>query len=237
MAVEALAPARAVRRPRRWLVSRQALFSLFLAGLAMLGGIYTLSARDTQPVLVAARELPAGTVLTAGDLTIAWVRLSPDLYPATVPESELDSLIGRALAEPVHAGEILNRRELGDPGPRLAPGQVVMTVSPDPEKGRLGGIEEGDWVQVFVTLPPDDAGRRETRLVLARAQVYEIGKAPDVDAAAWEDPEGSADEQTGRVEWLSLAVTQEEAAALANAKWSGDLDIALLPRGVRIGRP
>src|SRR3954453_3601807 len=74
MAATILSPARALRQPRR--VDLRAVFGLFLLLVATGGSIVFWSASsDTRTVLVATRDLPPGSVLSATDLAVARVRV------------------------------------------------------------------------------------------------------------------------------------------------------------------
>src|SRR4051794_22070981 len=84
----ALTPARALRQPTR--LNRQRLAGLVVMAVAVAGsaGFWIHTFSDTQEVLVAVHDLPAGAQLTPGDLSVAHVRLGDALYQAVVPASE-----------------------------------------------------------------------------------------------------------------------------------------------------
>ncbi len=225
MAVTTLKLNREVTRPKQWPL--RTLFGVFLALLAMVGAVFVLSGRDSVPVLVATRELPAGTVLEATDLAQAAVRLDRTLLPATIPASELSTLIGRRLAEPVHAGQLLGPGEFRQ-GPALEPDKLAITIAPSPDRGPIGEFGSGDRVRVMVTTAPVE-GTPVTRVVVESAVVYDVGYS---DAFSTSEPSGGSDVPAGRsVAWLTLAVSARQAEALANAKTSGQLDVALLSPG------
>lgn len=227
MAVATLKQDQVVTKPRQ--LPTRALFGVFLALLSLLGGIWVLSSRDTVTVLVAARDLPAGAVIQATDLTQASVRLDASLLPATVPASQASTLVGRMLSEPVHAGQLVGPTEFRQ-GAVLAQDRLAMTIAPNPERGAIGQFEPGDRVRILVTaLKPDSLP--VTRVVLQAATVYDVGYGDSMTVA---DPTLESSSGVARpVVWLSLAVTEAEALALANAKSSGELDVALLPPGMK----
>ncbi|UVS76916.1 SAF domain-containing protein [Actinokineospora sp. UTMC 2448] len=114
---------------------------------------FTPSARDgTAPVLVAARDLPAGAVLSAAD--VRSVRMPPDLVPgaALAEASEVESAVLVAAAS---AGEPLTRtRLLGPEHVRLAagPGQDAVPLRlADPGVARL--LRAGARVDVVAAEP------------------------------------------------------------------------------------
>ena len=105
-----------------------------------------------MPVLVAARDLPAGTSLTAGDL--ASVRFRPGSAPSdVVPDA--DDVAGRLLAAPVTEGEpITSVRLLGADLAAAHPGlRAVPLRLPDP--GMVALLEVGDQIDLVATDPED----------------------------------------------------------------------------------
>jgi SAF domain len=119
-------PARlAPRRRRRW--SRLAagivtvlicLFGFLAATSAVLGG-------HTTQVLAVSRAVPAGTALSAADLTVVAMRPAPGV--ATLPASEQAQLAGRTTAVPLTAGTLLTAADLGPP--RYPPaGEAIVAL-------------------------------------------------------------------------------------------------------------
>lgn len=66
--------------------------------------------REVEPVAVASRALPAGAVISAEDLD--WWPIAGVLGGAGITAAE--PIVGRVLAEPVPAGEILRPERLAD---------------------------------------------------------------------------------------------------------------------------
>ncbi len=216
-----LTPSRALRRPRR--IDLRAIFGIALFVVAVGGSIlfWTLSS-DARAVLVATRDLPALAVLTPSDLTVAHVRVDDAIYQSAIPADELSGLVGKPLAEPVHAQQLLVRSQVAS-RPAFAANQVIYTIPIAPENAVGGRLAHGNFVEVLVTLnkgKPDT----QTNVVLPRAMVYDIGFEQRFTAINADS--GNAQ---GAARWLSLVVSQDEARQLAQARWSGDLDVALLP--------
>ena len=224
MSTTSLTPSRALRRPRR--IDVRAIFGVVLMLAAVAGSVLFWGASsDSRPVLVATRDLPAMAVLGAADLTVAHVRVDDAMYLAAVPAAELTALIGKPLAEPVHAQQMLLRAQLAQ-RPPLGVGQTAFTIAINPETAVGGRLRPGDQVQVFVTL---NKGKPDTRstVVLPRVTVYDVGYESRLAAVSMDGSSGAANQ--GAAKWLTLIVTQEGARQLAQAKWNGDLDVALLP--------
>lgn len=225
MVARMLTPDRAIR-PQRRLDLRVAL-GLILALAAIGGGLATWGAvTETRGVLVATRDLPAGAALRADDLAVAHVHLDDTLYAAALPAGELAAVVDRRLAEPAHAGQILARGQLAT-RPLLGPGDLALTIAVRPETAAGGRLRPGDGVRVLVTRDKGKPGS-STATVLERVVVYEVGFDARLSVGvAGRGLEGDAGD--GPLASLTLIVTPEQATQLANAKWNGDLDVALLP--------
>lgn len=170
-----LAPTRTAVR-RRLLRHRRLLAALLVAG-AVVTGLRALAppAPASSPVLVAARDLPAGQVLGRGDLATAHVppgaRPSGAVAPGAVP-------LGRALAAPLRRGEPLTDVRLVGPG--LAAGQPPGTLATPvrlADAGQAALLSVGDVVDLLATDPR--AGGPST--ALARAAV--VLAVPEPSAA------------------------------------------------------
>ncbi len=213
------ARAHSLRRPRH--IDLRAVMGLFLLLVAIVGSLSFWSASsDTRPVLVAARDLPAGATLETSDLAIARVRVDDTIYQAAVPAAEIESIIGKALAEPIHAQQLLVRAEISNQPP-LGPDQMALTIGISPESAVGGQLRPGDTVQVLLTT---DKGTPavHTTVVLPRATIYDIGYDQETVVV------NTRRSDRGSISWLTLIVTPEQAVQLGQAKWAGELDVALL---------
>jgi hypothetical protein len=126
-------------RPRRiaapsWFDLRLVLGVLLVLGSVLLGARVVANARHTFPRVAAKRDLAAGTVLTASDLAIAQVRLPGAAGHAYL--ADLARALGKQLAQPVSAGELVPRSALS-----VAAARTTVTVplasgaAPDLHKG------------------------------------------------------------------------------------------------------
>jgi Flp pilus assembly protein CpaB len=205
-----------------------------LVGIALLlaatGGwlVFWTGATDTRPLVVATRDLPAGAVLAASDLTITQVRVDDAIYAAAIPAEQMAGLIGRQLAEPVHAQQLLVGGQITS-RPRLGPDQMAITIPVSAKTAAGGRIRPGDEVKVLATLNKGK-GESRTGVVLDRATVYDVGQdepSSVVNTAGTE--RGARAAPSGPPSSITLVVTEEQALGLAAARWNGDLDVALLP--------
>jgi Flp pilus assembly protein CpaB len=224
----ALAPEGALRRPRR--LDARRIAGVFVFCLSVLGGLlYWSSLTELRPFVVATRDLPAGATLGAADLTVARLHADDGLYAAAIPGAELDALVGRELAEPVHTQQLLVRAQLAT-GPRMGADEVALALPVDARAAVGGRLRPGDAVRVYVTR---DRGRPESRteVVLERALVLDVGRdegqAPVVAGGA----DGAGRAAGGPLAWLTVAVPAADGPRAAQALNDGAINVALLPAG------
>ena len=226
MATTFLSPTRALRRPRR--LDLRAVVGMFLLLVATGGSVaFWSTSTDTRAVVVVRRDLPTGATLADADLAVARVRIDDGMYAAALPAEALSELVGKQLAEPVHAQQLLVRAQLST-RPPLGPDQLALTIPVSPETAAGGRVRPGDVVQVLATTDKSKPESR-TAVVLPRAIVYDIGRD---DRTTVINPATSLDGERpaarGPISSVTLIVTQEQALQLARARWNGELDVALL---------
>lgn len=137
------------RSVRRAVLARRRLLAAGLAAAAVASGVQAAraDAPATVSVLVAARDLPAGTVLGADDLVRA------AYAPESVPQGLARSAVGRTLAAPMRAGEPFTDVRLV--GPALTdgyPGRVALPVRL-PDAGVVALLRVGDRVDLVAADP------------------------------------------------------------------------------------
>ena len=148
------------RRPRSPVHTARRASAGLLAALALVLALRpaprpaTAEEPADAPVIVAATDLPAGTVLAATDLSVA--RLPAELLPSGVAADPAD-LAGRVLAGGVRAGEPVTDVRLLGAGltALLPPGQVAAPVRLA-DLGVAALVRAGDRVDVLAT-PPEAA--------------------------------------------------------------------------------
>jgi Flp pilus assembly protein CpaB len=148
-----LGPARTWRRARRRLLLHRRLLAALAAGTAVLAGLDAAAPppRPSVSVWTAGRDLPSGTVLSAGDLV-------PASYPpSVVPKGavrDLRAVLGATLAAPLGRGEPLTRlRTVGVGLLRGYPGTTAVPL-------RITDADVVDLLRVgddvsFVVADPD----------------------------------------------------------------------------------
>jgi Flp pilus assembly protein CpaB len=225
MAVATLNSARALRRPKR--ADPRALIGVFLTVAALAASVaFWVGASDARPVVVATRDLPAGSTLRHSDLTLAYVRMDDALYAAALSSDMLSSLVGRQLGEPVHAQQVLARAQVAD-RVGLSPNQVAITIPARPDNAVDGRLRPGDTVQVFVTVVDKARNEAHTRVVLDKAQIYQVGREQSIGSSSVTSDSEAA--PRGAIASLTLVVSADQARQLAEARRTGELDVLLLP--------
>lgn len=232
--MHSLTPARAIRR-QRLRVDPRIMLGILLIALAVAGGLtWAGSVNQGRGVVVATRDLPVGAIIGPGDLAVTNSRLNDRVYAAAIPADRVDALIGRQVAEPIHANQQLIPAQIGA-GPLLAADQGAMTVAVEAEVAAGGRLKPGDQVQVIVTL---DQGKPTARseVVIERATVHAVGRDSQTRfAGATGSREGDSPDDGAPLASVTLALTLDQRLALAQAKWGGAIDLVLLPAAAGAG--
>jgi Flp pilus assembly protein CpaB len=180
--VSRLSPVRRrLRVVRRHLVLRRRLLAALLSGVAALAAVRAAEPPPppTVAVTVAARDLPAGAVLAAGDVT------TERFAAGTAPDDLAATPVGRLLAAPVSRGEPLTAVRLVGPGlARAQPDQSVLPVRlSDAGVARL--LRPGDEVDLLAT----DPASGETRVLADGVTVLAVPR--EVEAASGRSAPGA----------------------------------------------
>lgn len=193
--------------PRR--VDGRLALGVLLVLVSVLVGARVLSSADrSQQVWVATRELPAGTVLGAGDLQRGRVRLleRSGLYAAVGAQPPVGYVVRRTVGR----GELLPVGALGKPDDPVTVRQVTVPTA----AGHLPpDLRRGDRVDVYVT-PADKGG--SPRLVLEGVLVQGTTNLGGLAASSQDRP-------------VVLSVGPDDVLALVTAVGQGRLDLVRLP--------
>jgi Flp pilus assembly protein CpaB len=182
------------------------------------------ASRETVPVVVVVHDLPSGHVLQRDDLGVVQAKLESGQAALVVAGANLDQIVGRTLATPVYAGELLVTPRLAS-GPVLGSDDAALTlaVRADSIYPRL---RPGDEVAVLITR---DKGKpaSQTTTLLERATVYAV--TADVSTTTFASSARGEDEDVSRrVSNVTLLVPKAQAEQLAHAAVNWDLTIALV---------
>lgn len=196
---------------------------------------------ETIPAVIAKRNLYTGIQITADDVVVR------DVMPQMVPQDtegaqvfrSLEEVLGRTpreriLANEIIRGERLARRNAGEGlNAIITPGKRAMTIETDEASGLAGLLQPGNYVDVIVTLRPDDvAGRTSyaTETLLQGIQVLAVGKnlAPQEQQPQAAAANNRNTRETRRSKSsATLELTLEEAEKLALASVRGELHLVL----------
>jgi Flp pilus assembly protein CpaB len=207
-------------RPKSRLWQPLPVGGVLLVLLAVVGylAVYSQTTRRTA-LLVAARDLPAGTVLHAGDLRSAGLAGDQQVLASVVPSRQLSLVLGRRLTSPVPAGMPLPRTVLAS----RAAVPPAFTVAVPFLHALGGGLRPGDRVTVLATFQAA-AGGAQTRAIARDLEVLAVGQPP------------SGLGQSSATVPVTLALPDPSLASqLALASEAGKID--LLREGTRAGTP
>lgn len=205
------------------------LAGLLLVAVAVAGGLaFWNAARVTEPVVVAARDIPAGHVIERSDLALAEARLEGPLASLAFGEADLSTIVGGTAAGAIHDGELVVRPDLGT-GPLIGADDVAVTV-PVAADTVYPELRPGDVVAVLAT---SERGKPQSRTVtlLERATVFSVViEASRVSL-------GNDGDEAGRPANVTLVVPRSEAERVAHALVNETLTLVLLPPAAPEGSP
>lgn len=184
------------------------------------------AAPELISVVIAARDIPARTRLTAGLLQVRRVS------PADAPEGTIASpaeLVGRVVLNPVLTGKAILTPIVAAPGAALGmafslpPSQRAVTVALDPADGVDEFARPGDHVDILATDEPG-SGPAESRTVLQNVALLAVGSQTSSEDAAVPAPATGAG-----ASHVTVAVSPLQAQALVLAAARGKIHLALRP--------
>lgn len=180
---------------------------LIVAGAAIGAALY-LAGDDRTQVVVAARDIPVGTVISAADLTAA--EISGGV--AGVAGSDARLLLGQSATTRIPAGALLHA-DMVDPAPPPGEGKVALGLALS--AGQLPAAElTSDRLVEIVQVPAaaDAAVQDPTGTVLV-PEALVLSVTADASGA-----------------WLvTVAVDRDDAPAVAAAAAAGRTTLAMLP--------
>jgi Flp pilus assembly protein CpaB len=213
------------RSPRSALLWAGAALVAVVTAITVIGSVSSLRHQDSafgrlHSLVVARRDLPVGTRVSAGDLTARRLRgEAPE--PDTITHAS--DAVGHTVRSPLLRGDALTARHLA-PGRRSALSGIVPTgrraVRLVIEHGLRPAV--GDVVDVLATFDPATLGDGGDPTVLIAPAVPVLA----VDAAA----------ASGDTVGVTVLVTPHQASRLAFSASTGTLSLALAPPEAVDGR-
>ncbi len=216
-----------MRNKKTFIVLLLAIVCGGMAGYLVLGYLQTrmktavAGPTTTTPVVVAARDLAVGSVLSPADLKVVeW----PSTNVPSGASSDRNAVVGRGVIIPITTDEPLLDAKLaskeagGGLSIAIPEGMRAVSVKVDEVIGVAGFVLPGTRVDVLVTLnPTNDEAAAVTRAVLQNVRVVASGQTTQKDA------EGKP--QTVTV--ITLLVTPDQAEELTLAATEGRIQLAL----------
>lgn len=177
------------------------------------------SPASSSMVAVAARDLPGGAVLGAGDLRL--VRWPAEALPSGFV-GRVEDAVGHGIRAPLLANEPVLASKLAGRGvgglPAAIPaGMRAISVKVDEVVAVAGFAVPGTRVDVVVTLADAGTGGGVARAALQNVEVLAAGQSREAA--------GDAEPQKATV--ITLLVTPEQAEVLALASAEGQIQLAL----------
>jgi len=151
-----------------------------LVGAGILGStaIYSATSRSV-PVLVAEANVPAGALITAGD--VGTVSVSVGAGVQVIPAGQMSQVVGQVAGTTLHPGMLLTASELATQRPPDA-GQVLVPLAVRPSALPASGLRPGDRVLIVAT--PGAQGQAGSAGPAPALTVPVNGAVEDVSATA-----------------------------------------------------
>ncbi len=148
-----------------------ALGVLLVAG-SMLGfALWSVSQSTRTPVLVAANDIDAGTVITEADLDVVSVGADPGI--ALLEADQAGLVVGELARGPIPAGTPLSA-ELVSSVIAVPSGSVVVGAALSPGEYPTGTLQAGDLVQIIETTDQTSASEGRAAAIVADARVWNV---------------------------------------------------------------
>jgi len=182
-------------------------------------------------VLVAIRTLNVGLPIEEGDVTLR--AISSEMVPDASIFHVVHEAVGRVPRERILPNELVReeRLALADAGIGLnalvSPGKRAMSVAVDAETGVAGFIQPGNYVDVIVTIRPDDMEddrKWVSKAFLQGVKVLAVGRRLE----SGEDTKSVSKRSSARDKpTVTLELTLDESQELALSATRGDIHLVL----------
>ena len=194
---------------------------------------------EMREVLVAARDLPVGTLIGAEHLTTRAIEATSVRAGYTVVGEDPDphALRGHAVREAISSGEPVSRSSTIAPGQPgflaavLGPGMRAVTISPGEATRQAGLLDAGDRVDVILSadIQASDGTRSNlSRTILEDVRVLAINNRLGTPLPPGEaGGESGSRPERGEARTVTLEVSPEQGTRLAHGDREGTLSLAV----------
>lgn len=197
----------AIRLPK---VDTRLVVGLLLVALSVIGGLRLSATSDeTVAVFVAARDLRADHVLTAGDLGTTRINASDQVLGSLIRVGDSRPPVGRMLRFPLVEGSLVGAGTLGEVASRGR--EITVPIGSDHALG--GALEPGDRVDILGSF---DKGTEiaKTLTVASGARVVDVVYA-----------DGLFGQREGELTALTVSVPPNDVVFVAFAVRNGEVDV------------
>ncbi len=204
----------ALRAPRAGRSNARVVLAVLLivAGAAIGGALYLAGDSRTQ-VVVAARDIPVGTVLSAGDLTSGEMS---GTGVGAIAGADAGLLLGQSATTRIPAGALLHA-DMVQAAPPPGEGRVAIGLALTAGQLPAAELTPDRVVQVLQVPPASESAAGST----AEAPVSTVLVDDALVLSVTSDPSGA---------WLvTVAVAEADAPAVAAAAAAGRVSVGLLP--------
>ncbi|WP_244967415.1 SAF domain-containing protein [Streptomyces cacaoi] len=210
--------------PKRRSRMRMLVGALVLVAGAGGTALLVQGAGDRSDVLLLARDVPAGQVVSAQDVRVAAVSSDPALHP--VPATQKSSVVGQRAGVDLTAGTLLTRKQLRAAS-GLRSGESMVAVEVARGGAPVEALERGSRVQVVAT-----PGKGETPAETGSGQKQPDGAtggqvSEDIEARVMRVGRMNASGSTV----VHLAVDAADASQVAGRSASGRVALTLDAEG------
>jgi pilus assembly protein CpaB len=183
-------------------------------------------------VLVAAKDLPVGTILDQTSLKfVAWPKesMQDSYYAQSAPDSDPSKLAGTVVRYPITAGQPVTRGSLVGPEDRgflaaaLSPGMRAVTVPVTATSGLAGFVFPGDHVDIVLTESVNGSGDQALKVsetILRNVRVLATDQR-------YTDKDTDGKVKVQQASNVTLEVTPKIAEKIAVAQSVGSLSLSL----------
>jgi pilus assembly protein CpaB len=200
--------------------------SLITAGLVYRYVQQQGGARQSDPVIVAAQDIPRKTMITHDMVKV--INVPAELVQADSLK-DINDAVGKLSKVPITAGDQISERKLMLEGKNddfigsIPIDKRAFTIPVDEVTGVAGFVKPGDYVDVIYTLNKAADGRNIGSLLLQNILVLAANHEDAIDTI------GKEKRSVDTIISVTLAVTPDEASMLALAKESGKVHLSLRP--------
>lgn len=183
-------------------------------------------------VVVLARDIPAYTAITADDLTIERLKVTP---PGSF--EAIDKVVGRSSWRTLTAGSWLTESNFeagGTLARMIRPHERALALQVDEVTGASGQLSPGDYVDVLLYLPEDASNpNRSSQVVVPALRILGVGGllGPDRNGKPVQDINADErlkqEQQRINARTVTVAVPQALVARLMLASQTGVLRLAV----------